>query len=187
MKIRINIYLLLLFNSCCYSCSADSLSRRVSTWFTVSLIRCYQDYSKEVPFEMCIFEPSCSNFTIQAIRRYGVLKGIPISANRLIRCNPSRIFEKSSDYIYIGNKLFDPPEDYGQNLNNFSYLYLIPGIYQIKNRKYFDGVLSFGFTAIPIYGLINHKFDLSVSSIIFIFLEVIFYSGHLNYCYTFNN
>jgi putative membrane protein insertion efficiency factor len=36
----------------------------------------------------CRFEPSCSEYTLQSIRRFGVLKGAWLAASRLARCNP---------------------------------------------------------------------------------------------------
>lgn len=36
----------------------------------------------------CRFEPSCSEYTMQAITKYGVLKGWYLGIKRIIRCNP---------------------------------------------------------------------------------------------------
>ena len=36
----------------------------------------------------CKFEPTCSEYTKQAIEKYGVVKGIWIGIKRIIRCNP---------------------------------------------------------------------------------------------------
>jgi putative component of membrane protein insertase Oxa1/YidC/SpoIIIJ protein YidD len=35
----------------------------------------------------CPYEISCSNFSKQSIREFGVLKGVFISADRILRCN----------------------------------------------------------------------------------------------------
>lgn len=35
----------------------------------------------------CLYEPSCSEYTKQLIQTYGIFKGIPVSADRLMRCN----------------------------------------------------------------------------------------------------
>lgn len=36
----------------------------------------------------CRFEPSCSQFTEQAIARYGASKGATMGLHRLLRCHP---------------------------------------------------------------------------------------------------
>ena len=36
----------------------------------------------------CKYYPSCSEYTKQAIEKYGVLKGGIIGAKRILRCNP---------------------------------------------------------------------------------------------------
>ncbi len=36
----------------------------------------------------CKFYPSCSNYMLQAIQKYGLLKGIYLGMKRLIRCHP---------------------------------------------------------------------------------------------------
>ncbi len=36
----------------------------------------------------CIYTPSCSEYVIQAITKYGVIKGIYLGTKRIIKCNP---------------------------------------------------------------------------------------------------
>lgn len=49
--------------------------RHISVWFQ----------SKHI---MCKFYPTCSEYTKQAIEKYGVVKGIALGAWRILRCNP---------------------------------------------------------------------------------------------------
>ena len=37
---------------------------------------------------VCVFFPTCSEYTKQAIEKYGVLKGIFLGFQRIIRCHP---------------------------------------------------------------------------------------------------
>jgi putative membrane protein insertion efficiency factor len=37
---------------------------------------------------VCKFEPSCSCYAEQAIRRHGVVRGLGLAGWRLMRCNP---------------------------------------------------------------------------------------------------
>jgi uncharacterized protein len=36
----------------------------------------------------CKYEPTCSLYAIQALREYGILRGLVLAAWRLLRCNP---------------------------------------------------------------------------------------------------
>ena len=36
----------------------------------------------------CKYEPSCSTYAIQAIERYGILRGVVLAGWRFLRCNP---------------------------------------------------------------------------------------------------
>jgi putative membrane protein insertion efficiency factor len=36
----------------------------------------------------CKYYPTCSEYAVQAVRRYGILRGVVLAAWRLLRCNP---------------------------------------------------------------------------------------------------
>lgn len=36
----------------------------------------------------CRFQPSCSQYSMEAVRRHGALKGTGLSLRRLLRCHP---------------------------------------------------------------------------------------------------
>ena len=36
----------------------------------------------------CKYEPSCSEYAIQAVRKHGLFKGASLAGWRLLRCNP---------------------------------------------------------------------------------------------------
>lgn len=38
--------------------------------------------------QRCRYYPSCSTYAVQAIARYGILRGVVLAAWRLLRCNP---------------------------------------------------------------------------------------------------
>jgi uncharacterized protein len=48
-------------------------------------------FYKKVPFlghSSCRFVPTCSEYTYQAVEKYGVLKGLWLGFWRILRCNP---------------------------------------------------------------------------------------------------
>lgn len=58
-------------------------------------IRFYQKYiSPHKGFACCIYRPSCSEYTRQAVEKYGVIKGLAKGFWRILRCNP---FAKGGD------------------------------------------------------------------------------------------
>jgi uncharacterized protein len=54
----------------------------------VAPIRLYQLVISPVVGPRCKYHPSCSEYAVGAIRRYGVLRGLVLAAWRLMRCNP---------------------------------------------------------------------------------------------------
>ena len=52
------------------------------------LIALYKKYISPVLPPACRFEPTCSEYSMQAIERFGVFKGGALSIWRIFRCNP---------------------------------------------------------------------------------------------------
>jgi uncharacterized protein len=52
-------------------------------------IRLYQRLvAPLLPANTCKYHPSCSEYAALAIRKHGVLKGLPLAGWRLLRCHP---------------------------------------------------------------------------------------------------
>lgn len=56
--------------------------------FLVFLIKFYRKYLSPLKRQCCRFYPTCSQYAIQAIEKYGALKGGFMSIKRILRCNP---------------------------------------------------------------------------------------------------
>jgi len=54
----------------------------------VAPIRLYQRLISPMVGQRCKYYPSCSEYAVQAIRRFGILRGLVLAAWRLLRCNP---------------------------------------------------------------------------------------------------
>ena len=54
----------------------------------IGLIRLYQVGVSPLFPHSCRYWPTCSEYSAQAIRKHGPLKGLLLAAWRVIRCNP---------------------------------------------------------------------------------------------------
>jgi putative membrane protein insertion efficiency factor len=55
----------------------------------VILIKGYQKFSGYIlPANQCRFHPTCSTYMVEAVERYGAVKGIALGVKRIFRCNP---------------------------------------------------------------------------------------------------
>ena len=54
----------------------------------VAPIRFYQRFVSPALPARCKYHPTCSEYAVQAIRSYGLLRGLVLAAWRLLRCNP---------------------------------------------------------------------------------------------------
>ncbi len=60
--------------------------RRVLIW----IVRSYQMLIGPLLPASCRYYPSCSNYAIEAIGKYGALRGVMLAARRIARCHPFR-------------------------------------------------------------------------------------------------
>jgi uncharacterized protein len=54
----------------------------------LGLIKMYQSTISKVLPSSCRYTPTCSEYTFEAINRYGIFKGIWMGTKRIARCHP---------------------------------------------------------------------------------------------------
>lgn len=54
----------------------------------LGLIRAYQTVISPALPRSCKYHPTCSQYAVDALRRYGVARGLVLASWRLLRCNP---------------------------------------------------------------------------------------------------
>ncbi|MCY3836768.1 MAG: membrane protein insertion efficiency factor YidD [Anaerolineaceae bacterium] len=54
----------------------------------LTIIRLYQRTISRILPPSCRFQPSCSQYSYEAIERYGFFRGIGLGIKRLSRCHP---------------------------------------------------------------------------------------------------
>jgi hypothetical protein len=61
---------------------------RVLRAFVLAPIVLYQKAISPALPRRCKYEPTCSRYAVDAIREYGILRGLVLAAWRVLRCNP---------------------------------------------------------------------------------------------------
>lgn len=71
--------------------------RSFPSLIVVGLIRAYQRIVSPHMPASCRFTPTCSDYSVQALRKYGLVKGLVLTLHRILRCHP------------WGGQGYDPP------------------------------------------------------------------------------
>ena len=78
----------------CWNCKNrnDSAGAYTKKWglsaLFIGLIRVYQYVLSPLLPNSCRFVPTCSQYGVEAFRKYGPLRGFLLTAKRIARCNP---------------------------------------------------------------------------------------------------
>jgi uncharacterized protein len=65
----------------------DLLSK-VLTYSAITLVKIYKVLISPMLRPSCRFYPTCSTYSIEALKKHGFIKGGILSAKRIVSCNP---------------------------------------------------------------------------------------------------
>jgi uncharacterized protein len=68
--------------------STPSTVARVVRTVAIAPIVLYQKAISPALPRRCKYEPTCSRYAVDAIRSYGILRGVVLAGWRVLRCNP---------------------------------------------------------------------------------------------------
>ena len=54
----------------------------------ICLVKLYQKYISPLKGPTCRFYPTCSQYSIEAFKKYGLFKGIYLTIKRILKCHP---------------------------------------------------------------------------------------------------
>jgi putative membrane protein insertion efficiency factor len=62
--------------------------RQLPAELLIGLVRLYQKTLSPLVGRQCRFEPTCSQYMIEAVRKYGLVRGVAKGVWRICRCHP---------------------------------------------------------------------------------------------------
>jgi len=65
-----------------------SLPGQILIALLIGLIRVYQATLSPLLGNACRFEPSCSRYMVESLKKYGLVRGLARGLRRLSRCHP---------------------------------------------------------------------------------------------------
>lgn len=65
-----------------------NLISKVVSNFLIATVKVYQWIISPFSIASCRFQPTCSTYAIEAIRKYGPVKGGWMSVKRIVSCHP---------------------------------------------------------------------------------------------------
>jgi uncharacterized protein len=64
------------------------MCRQVPAMLLILVVRCYQWTISPLLGRCCRFEPTCSVYFIEAVKKYGTFRGTFKGIGRILRCHP---------------------------------------------------------------------------------------------------
>ena len=72
----------------------------IFTYILIRLIKCYKFLISPILGQSCRYLPTCSEYSIEALKTYGFFKGLFLSIKRILSCHPIKFLG--------GGEGFDP-------------------------------------------------------------------------------
>ncbi len=148
----------------------------------------WQRISHHIDLLNCQFYPSCSQYGAIAVKENGVLKGLPMVADRIIRCNPSAHFNhiRMNGEFYGDYRLVDNPQSLRHKSVSKSPIFagtisaLVPGAGRIYAGRWFDGIMGFFMVYLTTSSAVDaSKGNHIIDKMFFYTIAGIFYAGEI--------
>ena len=79
----------------------------ILSYILIKLIRGYKFFISPLLGNSCRYLPTCSEYSIEALKEFGLLKGIFISLKRILSCHPVRFLGGRDGFDPIKRKVKD--------------------------------------------------------------------------------
>ena len=77
----------------------------IFTLLFIKLIKGYQFLISPLLGQSCRYLPTCSEYSIEALKTFGFFKGLLISAKRILSCHPIKILGGGEGFDPVNKKL----------------------------------------------------------------------------------
>ena len=75
------------------------------TYFIIKLIKIYRFLISPLLGNTCRYFPTCSDYSIEALKTYGFFKGILLSLKRIFSCHPIKFLGGGEGFDPINKKI----------------------------------------------------------------------------------
>ena len=77
----------------------------ILTYILIKLIKCYKFLISPLLGQSCRYLPTCSDYSIEALKTYGFFKGILLSLKRIFSCHPIKFLGGGEGFDPINKKI----------------------------------------------------------------------------------
>ena len=85
---------------------------KILIYLTIQIIKFYKFFISPLLGNRCRFFPSCSDYFIDSIKLYGLIKGFHLGLKRIIRCHPIKLLGGGSGLDLVPKKKTLPKGKY---------------------------------------------------------------------------
>ena len=86
--------------------------KKILIYLTIQIIKFYKFFISPLLGNRCRFFPSCSDYFIDSIKLYGLIKGFYLGLKRIIRCHPIKLLGGGSGLDLVPKKKTLPKGKY---------------------------------------------------------------------------
>ena len=69
----------------------------------INIIKIYQYFISPLLGNRCRFLPTCSEYFIEALKTYGLIKGLKLGSKRILKCHPIKSLGGSEGLDFVPN------------------------------------------------------------------------------------
>lgn len=62
--------------------------KKILNWILIGLVKIYQYVISPITPAACRYTPTCSAYSVEALKKHGPFKGLWLSIKRIASCNP---------------------------------------------------------------------------------------------------